>query len=1024
LQSIKNIFLTTTPLSDQSDMDNKIKASKSQDFLQNLNPAQKEAVVHGAGSLLIVAGAGTGKTTVITRRIAYLIYKGLAKPEEILAVTFTEKAAEEMENRVDELLPYGYVDIWIDTFHGLGQRILKEHALDIGLPNDFKLLNTTDQWILIRENLDKFDLDYYKPLGNPTKFIQALVQHFSRLKDELISPAEYLEYAENLKLDQGAALEERDRASREGERLLEVAKAYKVYQDLLLQNNALDFGDLINYALKLLQSRPSVLAEYQNRFKYILVDEFQDTNYAQYELVKLLSRPENNLTVTGDDDQSIYKFRGASVSNILEFKRDYPDSAEVFITNNYRSRQNILDLSYEFIKLNNPERLEVKLGGKVSKKLQSQTGEKGMVEHLHLSDQKREVEKVVKKMVDLIQKNKDLTWNDFAILSRTNEISEIFAHGLKEAGVPYVWAASRGLYKKPIIMDVLAYFNLLDNYHESPSLYRVLNFSIFKIKTEDLVELNYWAGRKGISLYRALLQADLLQISPESKDEIRKILSLIQKHSQIARDATIHAVFFAFMEDSGYLKYLGGKDDQETRDNIFYLNQFAKKIKNFETETTTRATLKDFINRINLEQEAGDEGALDMDLEAGPEAVKIMTIHKAKGLEFRYVFIVGMVDKRFPSINRRDPIEIPDPLVKEILPEGDVHLQEERRLFYVAVTRAKEGVFFTSAANYGGARAKKLSRFLIECGIAAKNVETQDSASLSIPQEKRVLEDLQIAIPKTIRSPQEALRLPKHFSFSQLAAFQKCPLQYKFQFGIRIPKRGHYQHSFGQTMHKVMYDLFHLLQNQENAVQTDLFGFKNIEKSPATSIWNKGNEITWEALKKIYENAWIDDWYPDEATQKKYKQQGLKQLKTFYEAHRNNWPKVLGVEKAFRLKIDDAVVIGRIDRVDEVDGGVAIVDYKTGEARERLTRDQRAQLLLYQLAAEEVLRLKPQKLTFYFFKNNQEISFLGNDKELTKLKTDISETIQKIKSSAFAPRPNPYVCKYCDFREICEYRKL
>lgn len=1003
-------------------MDSKTKSQKSQDFLNNLNPAQKEAVVHGAGPLLIVAGAGTGKTTVITRRIAYLIYKGLAKPEEILAVTFTEKAAEEMENRVDELLPYGYVDIWIDTFHGLGQRILKEHALDIGLPNDFKLLNTTDQWILIRENLDKFDLDYYKPLGNPTKFIQALVQHFSRLKDELISPAEYLEYAENLKLDQGAALEERDRASREGERLLEVAKAYKVYQDLLLQNNALDFGDLINYALKLLQSRPSVLAEYQNRFKYILVDEFQDTNYAQYELVKLLAQPENNLTVTGDDDQSIYKFRGASVSNILEFKRDYPDSAEVFITNNYRSHQNILDLSYEFIQLNNPERLEVKLGGKVSKKLQSQTGEKGMVEHLHLSDQKREVEKVVKKMLDLMQRNKDLTWNDFAILSRTNEISEIFANGLKEAGVPYVWAASRGLYKKPIIMDVLAYFNLLDNYHESPSLYRVLNLSIFKIKTEDIVELNYWAGRKGISLYRALLQADLLRISPESKDEIKKILSLIQKHSQIARDATIHAVFFAFMEDSGYLKYLGGKDDQETRDNIFYLNQFAKKIKNFETETTTRATLKDFINRINLEQEAGDEGALDMDLEAGPEAVKIMTIHKAKGLEFRYVFIVGMVDKRFPSINRRDPIEIPDPLVKEILPTGDVHLQEERRLFYVAVTRAKEGVFFTSAANYGGARAKKLSRFLIEANVAEKGeAETLPATSL------------EISPALTIQKSEAGLRIPKHFSFSQLAAFQKCPLQYKFQFGIRIPKRGHYQQSFGQTMHKVMYDLFHLLMCKEKIVQKDLFGsivgaglvsaqIQGDHKGRPYTVHEK--EISWEALKKIYENAWIDDWYPSEKTQKEYKQKGLKQLKTFYEAHQKNWPKVKGIEKAFRLKIGGEVLTGRIDRVDEVDGGVAIVDYKTGEAKERLTRDQRTQLLLYQLAAEEVLRLKPQKLTFYFFKNNQEISFLGSDKELAKLKTNISATIQKIKSSAFKPTPNPFICKYCDFREICEYRKL
>lgn len=989
--------------------------TQDQDILKGLNQAQKQAVTTTTGPLMIVAGAGTGKTTVITKRIAYLIDKKLAKPEEILAVTFTEKAAEEMETRVDQLLPYGYVDIWISTFHGLGQRILQEKALDIGLPNDFKLLSTTDQWILIRENLDKFNLDYYRPMGNPTRFIQALVMHFSRLKDELIAPEEYLEYAENLKLDKGSRLEDGDEATREAERLLEVAGAYKVYQNLLLQHNALDFGDLINYALKLLQARPGVLKEYQDHFKYILMDEFQDTNYAQYELVKLIAKPQNNLTVTGDDDQSIYKFRGASVSNILEFKKDFPDSKEIFITNNYRSHQSILDTSYEFIKLNNPERLEVKLGGKVSKKLRSQIDVQGTIEHLHFDDQNGEVEGVAKKIMELTNADSEVTWNDFAILSRTNELAGVFANGLKEAGISFIWAASRGLYKKSVIMDVLSYFNLLDNYHESVSLFRILNLPVFDIKTEDLVELNYAVDRKGKSLYKVLCQAEAMEISPQSKEEIRKILGLIQKHSQIAREGTIHSVFFAFMEDSGYLKHLGSKDEQETRDNIFFLDQFAKKIKQFETMTTTRARLRDFVSRVEMEQEAGDEGALETDLEAGPEAVKIMTIHKAKGLEFKYVFIVGMVHMRFPSMNRRDPIMIPDDMVKEILPEGDVHLQEERRLFYVACTRAKEGLFLTSASDYGGVRKKKLSRFLVEAGIAE-----EEKGKAEVIKRDTLIDVKAPAGNETVREA-GALKLPKHFSFSQLEAFSKCPLQYKFQFALRVPKRGHYTFSFGQTMHKTMYDLFKMLGKKEKVVQTDLFGF--ISDKPAEM--NKDGNVSWMDLKRIYENAWIDDWYPDEETQAKYRRQGHKQLKEFWALHDGKWPTVLDLEKGFRLKIDGDTIVGRIDRVDEIKEGVEIIDYKTGAAKDekKLDKSLKRQLLLYQIAMEDIFELKPKKLSFYYFENNKKVSFLGEDKELDDLREDIRQSIIKIKSSDFKPTPG-FQCQFCDFREICEFRKL
>src|SRR3989344_4645686 len=448
-----------------------IKILKKSKLLDGLNAEQEKAVTHKDGPLLIVAGAGTGKTTVITRRIAYLIEQG-AKPDEILALAFGEKAAGEMEERVDMLVPTGYVNMQISTFHAFGEQILREYGIEIGLP-DFKVLNEVGQWLLVRNNLDKFDLDYYRPLGNPTKFVRAMLSHFSRLKDELVSPPDYLDYAEKQTLAQDqaeAGLEAKD----EVKRLAEIANAFHVYNKLLLDNSALDFGDLINYTLELFKKRPKVLNLLNSRFKYVLVDEFQDTNLAQYELLKLLAGPKNNITVVGDDDQSIFKFRGASISNILHFQKDYPKAEFISLTDNYRSGQKILDTAYDFIQLNIPDRLEIKL--KLSKKLKSHQKQSGGVSHLQSLDYLAEVDSVLKKIDELRAGDSSLRWNDFAILARSHATLEPFLNKFDASGIPYIYFANKGLYSKPIILDILAYLHLLDNYHETAALYRVLKF--------------------------------------------------------------------------------------------------------------------------------------------------------------------------------------------------------------------------------------------------------------------------------------------------------------------------------------------------------------------------------------------------------------------------------------------------------------------------------------------------------------------------------------------------------------------
>ena len=290
------------------------------DLLSDLNKAQRQAVTHGKGPLLIVAGAGTGKTTVVARRFASLVQEGKAKADEILAITFTEKAAQEMEERISQLLPLTSCELWISTIHSFCERVLRDHGLDIGLPVDFEILNASGQWLFMRRHFNEFNLNYYRPLGNATKFIKVLLDHFSRVKDEAITPEEYLSYVKSQRLNYDNA---EAAFTEEAERLEEIAHAYHTYQALKLQERVLDFGDLLMYTLLLFKRRKGVLEYYRKKFSYILVDEFQDTNWVKYELMKLLAAPENNLTVVGDDEQSVYAFRGASMSNILHFKDDF-----------------------------------------------------------------------------------------------------------------------------------------------------------------------------------------------------------------------------------------------------------------------------------------------------------------------------------------------------------------------------------------------------------------------------------------------------------------------------------------------------------------------------------------------------------------------------------------------------------------------------------------------------------------------------------------------------------------------------
>ena len=1005
--------------------------------MNNLNKEQEKAVYFGEGPLLVVAGAGTGKTTVLTERIAYLIKEKGIKPEEILATTFTEKAAQEIEERVENIIPFGYYDFWISTFHSFCDRILKNYGLLIGIPTNYKLLDKPGQWILIKKNFDKFHfLKHYRPMGNPTKFIHALLNHFSECKNEGIYPEDYLDYIDSLKKDLNDI--EKD------ERLKEIADAYHVYQKLLLDNSYLDFGDLINYTIKLFNKRKDILEKFRNQFKYILIDEFQDTNWVQYELMQKLASPRNNINVLLDDDQSIFSFCGTSFNNVLRFEKDYPNSKKIVLVENYRSTQNILDLAYNFIQNNNPNRLEYQLNEikeikekakekginlknfvKINKKLKSNKKEKGIVELFCFESGDEEITGVINKIWEIKEIDLESKFSDFAILCRTNDSANNFSRGLEKAGIPFQFFSSKGLYVNPLILDFISYLRVIVNFYDSMSFYRILRMSPFDLSPEEVSLISHFANKKGIHLYEAIQSPFLMnKFTAETREKIRKLNELLKKHYNLSKDKNIGEVFIHIINDLNYAKHLD-KADEETLKKWEIIYQFYEKAREFE-QTQNDSRLISFIEQIQMEIDAGEEGSLKTSLDDKFDAVKIMTVHSAKGLEFKYVFVVNLVRRKFPSDERKAPIEIPEELIKEVLPSGDFHIQEERRLFYVALTRAKQGLFLTWGLDYGGKEMKKPSPFLIESNLINKESLENKSFSKnsnfcfrkSLNNNFKLESNETDTLGKTIKG-----FLPDHFSFSQITAFKNCPLQYKFSHIFKIPSRGKPIFTFGKTMHSTLHKFVALAVKDREIEQKGLFG-----EGKKTKKENHFPSL--KELMEIYDKEWSDDWYESEEIKKEFYNKGKKSLKLFYENLKEKGLNLIfindepALEKTFSLKLNGDYFIGAIDRIDDLGNGfVEIIDYKTGNPKKTAGKEEKLQLLIYQLALEKVFGIKAEKLTYYYLEDGSCLSFSSKEKEMEKIEQELKEAISRIKRSNFKPTPG-WQCNYCDFKDICAHRKF
>ena len=1007
----------------------------------SLNKEQIEAIKFGKGPLLIIAGAGTGKTTVVTEKIKYLILGKYAKPGEILALTFTEKAAREMEERVDIGLPYGYTQMWIMTFHSFCDRVLRDKALHIGLNPRYKLMTEAEAIQLLRKNLFKLDLNYFRPLGNPTKFIDGMLQHFSRLQDEDVTPSDYVAWVKS----QNSNLKSQNNNSKikseeqiEQEKWEELAKVYKAYDELKIKEGVMDFGDLITKTLKLFRDRPNILAEYRKQFKYVLVDEFQDTNFAQNELVKLLAGKDGNITVVGDDDQSIYRFRGAAVSNIIQFRKEYPKAKVIVLTKNYRSTQEILDRSHDLIKFNDPDRLEVV--EKISKKLvackqslasqgpgSKQQGEP--IEFIHADRVENEADMIAKKIKELMDPSYQLhatgyKFSDFAILVRANNHSDPIIRALGRHGIPFQFLGPGRLFKQPEIIDLISYLKVLYNFDDSVAFYRIISNEYFDINSRDIAAMGNYSKKYNLSLFETAEKIEDLAVSKDTKEKVEKLLGVIKKHFGLIKKDTAGQILYYYLEDTGLIQKLLSPTSTDAEARAKNISKFFDKLKTYEVDNED-ATVPAVVDYLDLCLELGESPLAANEDWTEVNAVNILTVHSAKGLEFPVVFLANLVSQRFPTIERREQIPIPDDLIKEVLPVGDFHQEEERRLFYVGMTRAKERLYFTAADYYGeGKREKKLSPFIYE----ALGDQLDINASRQLDNSKQ-LSFLDYKTPKDVQMPSSQAVKIDYLSYSQIETFETCPLHYKLKYILKVPTPPAASASFGTSIHTTLKEFY------ENT------------KNPAFAKVSAGNKLE-KLIFDLLEKNWIREGYSSKKHEGDFFDKGKLYLSGFLKTGFNPKTPILSLEQPFVMPLNNESGIknhaglkigGRIDRVDDLGNGVIeIIDYKTGATiPSQREVDKNLQLSFYALAATKIptepftsgpedspvrRNKKPEqiKLSLYYLDEQEKISTVRTAKQLENAVVEIYKVKEEIEKSDFKCSGHMFCQMGCEFSLFCK----
>ena len=971
-----------------------------------LNAEQRAAVEHGEGPLLVVAGAGTGKTRVITERIRNLLESdSTLAGENILGLTFTNKAAGQMKSRVVKAAGDRAEGVWLSTFHSFClEKILRAANPQI------QPLDEIDHRILLRRNIAELGLVLFRRLAEPAEFLKDFQAFFSRCQDELVTPDDYQRYVDVLRRahdgrknsfePDALAIAEEVVARQE-----ELARVYRVSERLLRERNLYTFGAQLLQAVQLLRADADLLARMRDQYRYILVDEFQDTNIAQLELLWLLAGDRRNILAVGDDDQAIYRFRGASFGSFTIFLERFwgaggalPAAATrkalVSLSQNYRSTRRILRVAGEMISHNEKSPLlppkNLTTGNPDGEKIR-------VVEFAAFEEEAHWVASEIERLHEA-----GAAWRSFAVLYRKHTHRAQLLDALRRRGIPFV-IRRFSILSCTLVRDLLAWMRLIAVPADNVACARVLAAPYWGLEPRDLVRLAERAEKNHRRPLWDEVEAAHRE-SPLNREGVRlpELVQLLNQMRQSARSKKASALLDELIGNLG-LAPLASEADRQ------YLDRLVEFVKEWERKNEAKQ-LRDFIEYLGYFDEL--DGDVQIEEELSEDAVQLMTVHASKGLEFPHVFILRLSKSDFPSGARRPEFEFPPELMKEEQPKADFHIQEERRLFYVALTRAEKRLTLSTIVNRRKKPSPFLDDFLMKAEIQKKDV-AQSAPKVEVPPSEEIAGPAPAEADPTRlfpASPENARAYsrvalwaqafhpprpePLQLSASAINTYEQCPMKYMFRHVWNIRGGPQAQMTFGNVMHATIREFVGEVR--------------------------KRGRLQIDEVIAIYEREWSSAGFPDEYQEEEYRKAGREQLEAFHRRFTAAPPEVLHQEKTFELPLEHNVVVtGRMDQVNRLSElEIEIVDYKTGRPRDAKKAAEDLQLSIYALAAREVLELAPGRLVFHNLVNNETVHSTRDAKSLSATKARIAEVADRIRAGDFLARPG-FACGYCDYKPLC-----
>jgi DNA helicase-2/ATP-dependent DNA helicase PcrA len=964
-----------------------------------LNDAQRRAITHGQGPLLVIAGAGTGKTRVITERIRHLLQSDDSlSGENILGLTFTNKAAGEMKARVVRATGDRGKDVTLATFHAFCESLLKEAA------PERLMLDKVDHWILLRRNLERLKLDKYRRLADPGQFLNDFVEFFSRCQDELVSCEDYQRYADGLAAQletERAALDDDTFKERDEAVALqqEIARAYRASEDLLREKKRVSFGSLITGAVELLETNAEVRRTLREKYRYILVDEFQDTNIAQLRLLELLAGERKNIVAVGDNDQAIYRFRGASFGSFKLFLerfagwREGADSTpfRVSLVENYRSTPNILRVATQVIAQNT-------VSADFPKKVLSANKEESeKIRVVELETEQDESRWLVSELQRLHATGRK--WRDFAVLYRQHAHRDELVEELSRHKIPFV-ISKLSILDHPLVKDVLAYLRLIATPFDDISCARVIAAPAWSLEPTDLVRFAERA-RKGKKALYDMLQAPQGQLAFDSSHAaLGRLVDFLTEQRKTLRRRSAREILADLLE---WLEV----PQRATAQDRKYVTRLTEFVNEWEPKSETRG-LAEFVEYLGYYSQAG--GTISLEEDFPGDAVQLMTVHGAKGLEFPQVFLLRINNKKFPTTERHRVFEFPAALMKEGEPAEQFHIQEERRLFYVALTRAENRLTLTTLTEKKGKIPVFIEDLLMDPATKRRDVRQLRPKLPELPtavkKESPGAADSQL-FPASVEPPKIFSRIadwalefhpptpePLTLSPSAVSGYRSCPQQFLFSRGWSLKEGPKAVLSFGSVMHTTIKRFIDHLR--------------------------KGVKLPFEEVARIFETEWTSAGFEDDYQESGYKKDGLEQLRTFHASTLEALPQTIEQEKSFELPLENNItIIGRMDQVNSLGRkDVEIIDYKTGKPKKDADAKKDLQLSLYALAAKEIFEWNPVRLIFHYLQNNQVQVTTRDAKQLDEAQKIVQEAAADIRAGEFPPRPG-FICRSCAYKPIC-----